>query len=117
MTNLLGYAASCAVLATFLMRTMVPLRLVAILGNVLFLIFGYVQHIYPVFFLHVALLPINTWRLVAVRDWSLDQSRALRRSAATLQLPRPGAIWFAMGLVAGFAGATAVIVLMNRGLL
>jgi hypothetical protein len=48
MANLLGYAASCAVLATFLMRTMVPLRLVAILSNLLFAAFAYVQHIYPV---------------------------------------------------------------------
>ena len=61
-TDLLGYAASCAVLASFLMRTMVPLRLAAILSNVLFLVFGYIQHIYPVLFLHMALLPINAWR-------------------------------------------------------
>jgi CRP/FNR family cyclic AMP-dependent transcriptional regulator len=67
-TDLLGYAASVAVLATFLMRTMVPLRLVAILSNVLFLLFGYVQHIYPIFFLHLALLPINAWRLVVIRN-------------------------------------------------
>jgi hypothetical protein len=66
MTNLLGYAASCAVLATFLMRTMVPLRLVAILSNVLFAAFGYLQHIYPVLLLHAVLLPINLWRLMNV---------------------------------------------------
>ena len=63
MTSLLGYAASCTVLATFLMRTMVPLRLVAILSNVLFATFAYLQHIYPVLFLHAVLLPINMWRL------------------------------------------------------
>jgi hypothetical protein len=63
MADLLGYAASCAVLATFLMRSMVSLRLVAILSNVLFATFGYVQHIYPVLLLHAVLLPINLWRL------------------------------------------------------
>lgn len=67
MANLLGYAASSAVLATFLMRTMVPLRLVAILSNVLFAAFGYIQHIYPVLLLHAVLLPINLWRLMDVR--------------------------------------------------
>jgi hypothetical protein len=36
MADWLGYAASLAVLATFLMRTMRPLRLVAILSNILF---------------------------------------------------------------------------------
>jgi CRP/FNR family transcriptional regulator, cyclic AMP receptor protein len=68
MANLLGYAASFAVLATFLMRSMVPLRLVAILSNVLFLAFGYLQNIHPVLFLHLALLPINVWRLLALRQ-------------------------------------------------
>jgi hypothetical protein len=95
---------------------MVPLRLVAILSNVLFLIFGYIQHIYPVFFLHVALLPINTWRLVVVHDLKAFQPGAARLMYAIQQLPRLGAVWFAMGLVAGLAGATAVIVAMKPGL-
>jgi hypothetical protein len=68
MADLLGYAASCAVLASFLMRTMIPLRLVAILSNILFLSFGYIQNIHPVLFLHLALLPINIWRLLALRQ-------------------------------------------------
>ncbi len=70
-TDLLGYAASCAVLATFLMRSMVPLRLVGILSNVLFLAFGYLQHIHPIFFLHLALLPINMWRLRAAQNGAI----------------------------------------------
>lgn len=64
MNDLLGYAASCAVLATFLMRNMVSLRLMAIFSNLLFAAFGYVEHIYPVLFLHAVLLPINLWRLM-----------------------------------------------------
>jgi hypothetical protein len=68
MADLLGYAASCAVLASFLMRTMIPLRLVAILSNILFLSFGYIQNIHPVLFLLLALLPINIWRLLALRQ-------------------------------------------------
>ena len=109
MSDLLGYAASCAVLATFLMRTMVPLRLIAILSNVLFLVFGYAQHIYPVFFLHVALLPINTWRLVAAHI------RGGMPSAFAPPLPasRPYVFWFAIGLLAGLIGSFAVIVMAN----
>jgi hypothetical protein len=67
MTDALGYAASVAVLATFLMRTMLPLRVVAIASNVLFLAYGYFAHIPPVLFLHAALLPINVLRLRALR--------------------------------------------------
>lgn len=103
--NLLGYAASAAVLVTFLMRTMIPLRLIAILSNVLFLLFGYLQHIYPVLFLHTALLPINTWRLVMVQ-------RA-RPSTGAGEAPRPYAFWFAVGLLLGFAGSFAVLVLTS----
>jgi CRP/FNR family transcriptional regulator, cyclic AMP receptor protein len=68
MADLLGYVASSAVLASFVMRTMIPLRLVAILSNILFLSFGYIQNIHPVLFLHLALLPINVWRLLALRQ-------------------------------------------------
>jgi CRP/FNR family transcriptional regulator, cyclic AMP receptor protein len=40
MSDLVGYAAASAVLASFQMRSMVPLRLVAILSNILFLSYG-----------------------------------------------------------------------------
>ncbi len=109
MTEVLGYAASCAVLATFLMRSMVPLRLVAILSNVLFIGFGYLQHIYPVFFLHVALLPINTWRLIATETVLAAQTRYFRPAPAP-GAPRPLAFWFAVGLLAGLFGSLAVLV-------
>jgi hypothetical protein len=61
--EVLGYAASLSVLITFLMSTMVPLRVVAIASNVLFASYGAVAHIYPVMILHVILLPINVIRL------------------------------------------------------
>jgi len=64
--DLLGYAASASVLATFCMSTMVPLRVVAICSNVLFATFGALDHIYPVFVLHVILLPVNIARLVQI---------------------------------------------------
>ncbi len=64
--DLLGYAASASVLATFCMSTMVPLRVVAICSNVLFATFGALDHIYPVLVLHVILLPVNVVRLVQI---------------------------------------------------
>jgi hypothetical protein len=64
MTELLGYMASIAVLATFLARTMITLRLIALSSNLLFLLYGYSKHLHPVFLLHVALLPINGLRLI-----------------------------------------------------
>ena len=65
--DLLGYAASATVLATFCMQTMMPLRLTAILSNILFASFGLWAHIYPVMILHLILFPVNAFRLIQVR--------------------------------------------------
>src|SRR5262249_35861133 len=65
--DLLGYAASATVLATFCMQTMMPLRLTAILSNILFASFGLWAHIYPVMILHLILFPVNSLRLLEIR--------------------------------------------------
>jgi hypothetical protein len=62
--NLLGYAASIAVLATFCMNGMFSLRFVALLSNVLFASYALFAHIQPVLILHAVLLPVNLIRLV-----------------------------------------------------
>jgi hypothetical protein len=112
MSNMLGYAASCAVLASFLMRTMVPLRLVAILSNVLFAAFGYVQNIHPVFLLHMVLLPINAWRLFAVPEAvnAQDQSQS---PPVKSPAPRTYALWLVVGLLATCASLLAYMVVVN----
>jgi CRP/FNR family cyclic AMP-dependent transcriptional regulator len=65
--DFLGYAASATVLATFCMSTMTPLRVTAILSNILFGLFGLWAHIYPVMLLHLILFPVNIVRLVQIR--------------------------------------------------
>ncbi len=62
-TEWLGYAAAAFVFATFSVKTMVPLRAIAVVSNILFLTYGYLHPAYPVFVLHLALLPLNIWRL------------------------------------------------------
>lgn len=62
--NLLGYAASATVLVTFCMRTMIPLRIMALASNVLFIAYGYVDHLCPVLLLHAILLPVNAFRVI-----------------------------------------------------
>jgi CRP/FNR family cyclic AMP-dependent transcriptional regulator len=65
--DFLGYAASATVLATFCMSTMIPLRVIAIISNILFSLFGLWAHIYPVMLLHLILFPVNIVRLVQIR--------------------------------------------------
>lgn len=64
-----GYLASALVFATFCMRTMIPLRLIAISSNVAFIVYGYYGGLYPVLVLHVILLPMNIWRTIEM--WRL----------------------------------------------
>ena len=76
--RLLGYAASAAVLATFCMSTMIPLRVLALASNVLFMAYGYVDHLYPVLILHALLFPVNTLRLVQFQRLVRDMREANR---------------------------------------
>ena len=62
--DLLGFIASGMVLATFGMRDMLSLRLVAILSNVAFINYGHAAHILPVEVLHSILLPVNLWHVL-----------------------------------------------------
>ena len=67
-TELLGYLASLLVLATFCMRGMVALRVLAIASNLAFIVYAVLAGIHPVLLLHALLLPMNVWRLVQSRQ-------------------------------------------------
>ena len=62
-----GYLASFLVFCTFYMKTMIPLRSVAIASNVVFITYGLAGRVYPVLALHVVLLPLNCLRLHQMR--------------------------------------------------
>jgi CRP/FNR family cyclic AMP-dependent transcriptional regulator len=59
----LGYAAALFVLATYSVRTMIPLRILGICSNVVFISYGYFGGLYPNLILHMVLLPLNSIRL------------------------------------------------------
>jgi CRP/FNR family cyclic AMP-dependent transcriptional regulator len=60
----LGYLAAALVFTTFYMKTMLPLRVVAIASNLAFIGYAYFDHLHPVFLLHGILLPLNVIRLM-----------------------------------------------------
>jgi CRP/FNR family transcriptional regulator, cyclic AMP receptor protein len=64
--NVVGFLASGLVLATFGMKDMVQLLLVAICSNCAFTVYGAAMHLPPVWLLHLALLPLNGLRLAQV---------------------------------------------------
>lgn len=80
----LGYAASAAVFATFCMSTMIPLRVLAIGSNVLFVAYGYFDHVYPVMILHALLFPINLLRLIQFQRL-VNEMRQAHREDLSIQ--------------------------------
>jgi hypothetical protein len=62
-----GYAASLLVFCTFYMKTMIPLRVVALASNVAFIAYGFLGGLAPVLVLHATLLPLNAVRLLQMR--------------------------------------------------
>ena len=67
LTSSVGYVAAAAVFATFCMKTMRPLRIVALGSNVLFIVYGSLGGLHPILALHALLLPINVVRLLQVQ--------------------------------------------------
>jgi len=66
--DLLGYIAALLVFSTFCMRTMMPLRFVAIASNVAFIAYGVHGGLWPIVTLHGVLLPLNVYRLFEIRS-------------------------------------------------
>jgi CRP/FNR family transcriptional regulator, cyclic AMP receptor protein len=59
----IGFFASTLVLATFTMKDMRTLRIIAIFSNIAFITYGMLDWLPPVFGLHLLLLPLNILRL------------------------------------------------------
>lgn len=62
-----GYIASGLVLATFSVRTMLPLRILGISSNIAFMTYAVLAGLLPVLILHAILLPLNIYRFVEMR--------------------------------------------------
>ncbi len=65
--DFLGFSAALSVLASFCMTTIVALRTLALLSNILFMLYGLCAHIYPVLILHLILLPVNLFKLRRIK--------------------------------------------------
>ena len=61
--EVIGYVAAVLVFMTFYMKTMIQLRIVGICSNCAFIMYGYLDGLYPVLILHLILLPLNSLRL------------------------------------------------------
>lgn len=71
---------------SFFMKTIIPLRVVGAASNVGFIVFGVIQHQWPVLLLNAALLPINCFRTVSMM-------RLTRRVEAAAATGDPSGVW------------------------
>jgi hypothetical protein len=80
--NIIGYVASTLVLTAFGMKSIIPLRVVAMCSNLVFIVYGLGLGLTPIWSLHAALLPMNAWRLVeALRGAQPLEPHVLRQGA------------------------------------
>lgn len=88
LVELVGWIGAGLTFTAYSMKTMLPLRVIAVLANIFFGAYGYLTDVYPTMFLHMALLPMNSVRLYQILSLS-GQIKRSRGSADAIQLLRP----------------------------
>ena len=103
--NLAAYAGIGFTFLSFLMKGMLPLRALALGGNISFIVYGVYEWLPPSLILNCALLPINLKRLWDIRKLSEEIKRATEQSpVSSWLLPhmtrrafKPGEVLFNKG--------------------
>ena len=78
--TVLGLVAAALYITSYSMKSMLPLRALAVASNVFFIAYGYVQSSLPELVLHSVLLPLNASRLWEIRKLTEEIARATQDS-------------------------------------
>jgi hypothetical protein len=78
--TLIGLVGAGFALASFVVRSMTSLRLLALVGNAGFVAYGLMESVLPTVLLNVALLPVNAYRLYEIRRLVAEIKRATEDS-------------------------------------
>ena len=103
--DILGYFGASLTICVYSMKRMIPLRVIGICANCVFISYGYLAEVYPQMALHAVLLPINIFRL---REMLLiiskvkaasrsDQNMEWLKPYMTRQMVKRGEALFRMG--------------------
>lgn len=76
--ELIGIAAAAASLYAAHSKTIIPLRVAAIVANLLAMVYSLTHGTYPTFMLNAVLLPLNAWRLHAMLSLIRDIDAATK---------------------------------------
>ena len=64
---LFGFIGAVLTLASYLMKSMLPLRLVALSANVFFVLYGYLESALPSLMLYATMIPINAKKVYEIK--------------------------------------------------
>jgi len=78
--TVLGVVAAALYLTSYSMKSMLPLRALAIASNIFFIAYGIVQSALPELVLHGVLLPLNARRMWEIQKLSREIARATQDS-------------------------------------
>ena len=78
--NALGLLAAALYFISYGMKSMLPLRALALASNVFFIAYGFVQSSLPELVLHSVLLPLNARRLWEIRKLTTEIAQATQDS-------------------------------------
>lgn len=67
MTALLAYVASALTVGSLGMKTMLPLRVFALIGNVIFIAYGVLEQSFFLALVNLVILPVNVFRLIEIK--------------------------------------------------
>jgi CRP/FNR family transcriptional regulator, cyclic AMP receptor protein len=76
----LGFIAAALYFTSYSMKSMMPLRALALASNIFFIAYGYVHGSLPELVLHSVLLPLNARRLWEIRKLTDEIARATQDS-------------------------------------
>lgn len=106
--EILNFFAQLKQLVASFTRRIIPLRMLWVGSNVVFILYAWIVAFWPTLVLHVALLPLNLWRLRAARlmlkeiahGQDVDKALELLRHATELRRLPAGTALFRKGDVA-----------------
>lgn len=75
MIDLVGYIAASLVFATFYVKKIMTLRLMAVSSNVAFILYSFGGNLRPIFILHSLLLPLNLYRIFELKKAELTYAQ------------------------------------------
>ena len=80
LATLLAVLGTALLLASFVVKSMLTLRTLALASNVIFLAWAYLEWVWPTLAINSVILPLNAWHIWTIRRLTLESARATEDS-------------------------------------